>query len=193
MATPAAALVTLSFRRPGVQPPVFVAGSFSDPAWQPRQMHCLEDGTGENHFTAQVSVHAGREYRFKFKVGESNDWVLDEHGSIATDEQGNKTNVLKVPMTGGTAGQLQPPLEATETERGPSPHPGLRGTLGGTSAPTKSHLSKALHVDSSTQREGSRTPIEVVARTAAEVADTAARLDDVSDENPGRSTHRHHD
>lgn len=96
-------------------------------------------------------------------------------------------------MTGGAAGKLQPPLEATETARGSSPHPGLRGTVGGTSAPTKSHLSKALRVESSAQREGSHTPIEVVARTAAEVADTAAQLDDVSDENPGRSTHRHQD
>ncbi|POR34082.1 Uncharacterized protein TPAR_05685 [Tolypocladium paradoxum] len=187
MATPAAALVTISFRRPGLQPPVFVAGSFSDPAWQPRQMQCLADGTGENHFTAQVSVRPGQEYRFKFKVGDSSDWLLDEHSSIATDEQGNKTNVLKVPMTGGTAGQLQPPLEATEKERGSSPHPGLRGTVGGTSAPAKSHLSKALHIDSSTQREGSRTPIEVVARTAAEVADTTARLDDPETAMPSGS------
>lgn len=82
MATPAAALVTISFRRPGVQPPVFVAGSFSDPAWQPRQMQCLADGTGENHFTTQVSVQPGQEYKYKFKVGESNDWILDEHSSI---------------------------------------------------------------------------------------------------------------
>ena len=98
-----------------------------------------------------------------------------------------------MPITGGTAGNLQPELEATETGRGSSPHPGLRGTVSGAAAPAKSHLSKALGVDSSAQREGSRTPIEVVARTAAEVADTAAQLDDVSDENPGRSTHRHQD
>ncbi|KAJ6446396.1 curved DNA-binding protein [Purpureocillium lavendulum] len=182
------ALVTISFRRPGTQPPVFVAGSFTDPPWQLRQMQCTRDDSGENHFTVQVSVQPGQEYTYKFKVGDDGDWVLDQHASIATHDDGSKANSLKVPgITDTSAGPLQTPLEATE-RKGSSPHPGLRGTMGGVShAPAKSHVSKTLNIETQSQREGSRTPIEIVAKTAAEVADTAAKLDDPESPTPDGS------
>lgn len=78
------ALVTISFRKPGTQPPVFLAGSFSDPAWQLRPMQCTRDDSGENHFTAQASVQPGLEYRYKFKLGDDGGWVLDQHSSVGT-------------------------------------------------------------------------------------------------------------
>ncbi|UNI14351.1 hypothetical protein JDV02_000987 [Purpureocillium takamizusanense] len=183
------ALVTISYRQPGTQPPVFVAGSFSDPPWQLRQMHCTAVDAEENHFTIQVLVQSGHEYIYKFKVGDDSDWVVDKHASIATQSDGSPANVLKVPgVTDTSAGSLQTPLEATERKGASSPHPGLRGTLAGApSGPTKSHVAKALSVETQAPREGSQTPIEVVAKTAAEVADTAALLDDPESTAPDGS------
>lgn len=92
-----------------------------------------------------------------------------------------------MPVTSGETSQLQTPLEATERQgESRSPQPGLRGTVTTPSAPGKSLLNRTLFVDSTVQRGASRTPVEVTAQTAAEVADTAAKLDDVSDDLPVR-------
>lgn len=74
--------MTITFRKAGVRPPVYLAGTFSDPAWQPREMQLTEDGAGEHCFTAQVPVQPGLEYRYRFRAGEDGDWVLDDHGSM---------------------------------------------------------------------------------------------------------------
>ena len=95
----------------------------------------------------------------------------------ATHDDGTKSNTLKVPATGHSAGQLLPPLEATERQRH-SPHPGLQGTIEGASpSPAKPRPSHALYLESTVKREASGTPVEVTAQTAAEVADTAAMLE----------------
>lgn len=45
-------------------------------------MQCLSDDSGENHFAIQIMVDPGKEYQYKFKVGD--DWELDEHATIGT-------------------------------------------------------------------------------------------------------------
>ncbi|KAK2593154.1 hypothetical protein QQS21_009126 [Conoideocrella luteorostrata] len=169
--------VTVSYRRRGVAPPVFIAGSFSDPAWQPQEMHSVTDESGEHHFTIQIPVSPGKEYLYKFKTSDRDDWFLDEHSTIVNDNLGKSCNLLKVPMTSNTSDRAHTPLvEATEhgneyivTEDQPSV----------ATSHSKSLLSDVLQNKTSETDQRSRTPIKQVAAVAAEVADTAAKLDNL--------------
>lgn len=70
--------VTVKFSKPGIQPPVYLAGSFSDPAWQPKQMHFTAGEHNVHKFHSDIEVEEGKEYQYKFRVGEGGSWALDE-------------------------------------------------------------------------------------------------------------------
>ena len=74
---------TVNYRKPGVRPPVFIAGSFTNPEWVPREMNWVLDGRGESLFTIKIEVDPDRDYQYKFKVGYGNDWDLDEQSPIS--------------------------------------------------------------------------------------------------------------
>ncbi|UKZ80696.1 hypothetical protein TrVFT333_008459 [Trichoderma virens FT-333] len=130
---------TVTYRSPGTEPPVFLAGNFTSLEWGLQEMGSRQEG-GDYVFESRVFVEPGREYHFKFKAGRDGPWILDENRATATDEMGNRNNVLKLP---------------------------------------KSYVSKI-------KDEGRRTstPIEQVASVAAEVADTAAKLDEDDSSSP---------
>jgi hypothetical protein len=71
--------VTVKLSKQGIQPPIFLAGSFSDPAWQPQEMQHATNETGDYEFHKEVEVEQGKEYQYKFRIGEQGDWwVLNE-------------------------------------------------------------------------------------------------------------------
>lgn len=72
--------VTVRFSKSGLQPPVFLAGSFSD--WQPQEMHHILSEHNEHEYYRQVEVESGKEYQYKFRIGEGDWWVLDEGSQI---------------------------------------------------------------------------------------------------------------
>ena len=41
--------VTITYHKAGTQPPVYVAGSFSDPAWEPQEMKFTTGDDGEKN------------------------------------------------------------------------------------------------------------------------------------------------
>lgn len=45
-------------------------------------MHSVTDESGEHHYTIQIPVEPGQEYRYKFRAGGEDDWFLDEHTTI---------------------------------------------------------------------------------------------------------------
>jgi hypothetical protein len=81
--------VMLSYAKPGTVPPVFVAGSFSSPPWQPLEMtaakQLLADGseTGEYEFRREVTVSGGS-WQYKLRLGHGDWWVLDERAETST-------------------------------------------------------------------------------------------------------------
>jgi hypothetical protein len=75
--------ILLTYRKAGTQPPVFVAGTFSDPAWQPIEMSPLADG-GEYTFEKVVSVDAGTEVQYKFRLGTGDWWICDDTATKGT-------------------------------------------------------------------------------------------------------------
>jgi hypothetical protein len=72
-------LVTLTYASPGAQPPIFLAGSFSDPKWHPQEMeYKTNPDTGEHQFYKEVLVEQGGEFQYKFRIGTGDWWVLNE-------------------------------------------------------------------------------------------------------------------
>lgn len=69
---------TITFDQLGVQPPVYVAGGFTN--WTPTEMKhepVEKDGVVEHHFSFTVDLAPG-EYQYKFRLGPGDWWVLDE-------------------------------------------------------------------------------------------------------------------
>ena len=69
--------VTFTFHKDGTQPPVFVAGSFSDPSWQPQEMDAAMKENGEYSFTKHVEVGDTSEIQYKFRIGLGDWWTID--------------------------------------------------------------------------------------------------------------------
>jgi len=70
--------VTITYQKAGSQPPVFLAGSFSDPAWAPQEMSFTTDEHGEHTFHKEVFTEEGSTIQYKFRIGQGDWWVLDE-------------------------------------------------------------------------------------------------------------------
>lgn len=70
--------IVITYRKAGTKPPVFVAGTFSDPAWQPYEMSVSSDASGELSFEKFVTVEAGTELQYKFRLGNGDWWVCDD-------------------------------------------------------------------------------------------------------------------
>lgn len=123
---------TLKYRRAGVKPPVFVAGSFGHPEWVPREMDWVLDERGENLYTKEIEVDENRAYQYKFKVGHGNDWDLDEQSPtskrfsvvtgrqwydlthwLAYDNAGNVNNLLLVASNESTS-PMKPTLAVND-------------------------------------------------------------------------------
>lgn len=71
--------VTINFASPGSQPPVYVAGEFTD--WDPEEMdYSIHEG--EHRFRKDFTVKSGISYQYKFRLGPGDWWVLDETAPI---------------------------------------------------------------------------------------------------------------
>lgn len=70
---------TITFAQTGVQPPVYVVTSLSDPPWEPLEMKVDDEHTAsanlifERHFT---NVSEGS-YQYKIRIGQDH-WIIDE-------------------------------------------------------------------------------------------------------------------
>lgn len=86
--------LTITYRKPGTVPPIFVAGSFSSPPWELYELeHDVEDNPGS--FSRTFSVSPGT-YQYKFRLGTGDWWAFDDTLDTATDSQGNINNVVTV-------------------------------------------------------------------------------------------------
>lgn len=77
--------VTVKYSKPGTQPPIYIGGSFAEPQWQqPREMEYTTDENNEHEFHTEVNVEEGKEYQYKFRVGEGDWWILNEDSPTGT-------------------------------------------------------------------------------------------------------------
>jgi len=83
----------ITFTKADVQPPVYIAGGFTD--WSPVEMQCESTQSGQNKFTHTTELQPG-EHQYKFRLGPGDWWVLDESAPTADDGSGNINNALTV-------------------------------------------------------------------------------------------------
>jgi len=88
---------TITFTQPGVQPPVYVVTSLSSPPWTTLELKPSEDKTPSGDFVFEQKFANVKEgsYQYKVRIGEGH-WVVDESKESATDEHGNRNNVVHV-------------------------------------------------------------------------------------------------
>lgn len=94
---------TITFLKPGVAPPVFVAGTLTTPAWSPIEMTAtyilpVIGSEPSYKFTAEFHNVPVGEYQYKFKLGTDEMWVVDQNQETTTDAAGNKNNVIRFPL-----------------------------------------------------------------------------------------------
>ncbi|KAK3333106.1 hypothetical protein B0T19DRAFT_116828 [Cercophora scortea] len=181
MASPKVA-ATITYQKPGTQPPIFVAGTFSDPPWEAHEMDYTTDENGEHTFNKEIWGKPGSKVHYKFRVGTGDWWVLnDDDTPTATDAMGNKNHELQVPSPEQSPNGT-PPIGSEEKPAGVEIP---KSTNGDVVAP-KPGLSPANAAKEILGRyephSGSSTPS--FARTAAEVADSAALLNKEEPETP---------
>jgi hypothetical protein len=86
----------ITYHKPGTQPPVYVAGTFSDPQWQPHEMEHTKREDGEYDFRKEIRAEPGSKTQYKFRLGDGDWWVLKDDGPTVTDSAGNTNHVLEV-------------------------------------------------------------------------------------------------
>ncbi|KAI3343511.1 hypothetical protein F4824DRAFT_507352 [Ustulina deusta] len=176
--------VTFTFHRRGAHPPLFVAGSFSDPPWQPQEMNASVDQHGDYIFTKQVMVDECSEIRYKFRHASGDWWALDPDTDTVTDDHGNVNSLLYSPTT--KASQEITPLQeihATKTRDTAISHNDARTSV--VTANARNPDTDTADLDFSKEvaeneelRHPSSTPIEEAANTAAEVTASSPQLDE---------------
>ncbi|KAJ8128258.1 hypothetical protein O1611_g5379 [Lasiodiplodia mahajangana] len=180
--------LTFTFHRSGVHPPLFVAGTFSKPPWQPLEMDASIDQHGDFIFTKQVMVNESSEIQYKFRHASGDWWALDPDADTVTDVNGNVNSLLYSPTqhaaqeTTLVQGSRATKSQNTATSHDPEDPKDQEASVSAADETEDPNSPKSM-----AEQEGLRrlsfTPIEEVANTAAEVADTASHLDIGEDDN----------
>ncbi|KAI0419956.1 hypothetical protein F5X98DRAFT_362059 [Xylaria grammica] len=178
--------LTFTFHRRGVHPPLFVAGSFSNPQWQLFEMNASIDQHGDFIFTKQVFVDECSEIQYKFRHASGDWWALDPDADTVTDDQGNVNSLLYSPTIKATQ-EITLLQEIHVTKSGNTaashapddPEPSvLNADTQNTDTDTTDPDTPKGAAEKDELRRLASTPIEEVANTAAEVADSPSQLDD---------------
>ncbi|MCJ1310565.1 hypothetical protein MMC25_004230 [Agyrium rufum] len=86
--------VYISLKHAEAKPPVFVAGAFTNPPWEPRELkHRAVDNSEEYEFVASFPAKEGQ-YQYKFRIGTGDWWICDQSAQQVQDDAGNWNNVL---------------------------------------------------------------------------------------------------
>jgi hypothetical protein len=87
--------VSVEFTSPGLQPPVYICSSLTDPKWGIIEMDPARNEHGEYHFSKSFSVEEG-EYQYKIRLGPGDWWAIDNTKPTVDDGTGNKNNLIVV-------------------------------------------------------------------------------------------------
>jgi len=69
--------VRLSYSNHGLQSPVYVVTSLSDPQWQPIEMQTKQKDDGQFEFYKDFEAEEGP-HQYKFRLGPGDWWTVDE-------------------------------------------------------------------------------------------------------------------
>ncbi|KAK0623512.1 hypothetical protein B0T14DRAFT_494978 [Immersiella caudata] len=172
------ATASITYQKPGTEPPIYVAGTFSDPPWEAHEMGYTTSDDGEHTFTKQIVAEPGRKIQYKFRVGEGDWWVLHEGMPTVTDHSGNTNHEMEVPHPDGLPADGQA-MEKNKQDEPISPKTMDRGKP---SQPSVDKVPEGLAKHILASHSGASTPN--YAGVAAEVADSAAILNKEKPETP---------
>lgn len=197
--------VTVTYSKPGTQPPVYVAGSFSEPPWQLQEMEYTTEANNEHQFHKNIIVNEGGRYQYKYRLGVGDWWVLNEDLPTVTDDGGNRNNLLEAPIAEKKVEALptHPPVASSKSETSSIPavvveevdaEPTKSGEVSSKAAVRQkdAHQLKAQDAEHDYVMVSGEVDSEEQAKIAAEVADSAAIIDrepspmPISDEEAGR-------
>jgi len=91
--TSAKVTAKITYSKSGTQPPVYLAGTFSTPAWEPMEMEYTTEGE-EHEFFKEVLVDQNEEYQYKFRIGLGDWWVLNEEAPTGMYHPANSRRQL---------------------------------------------------------------------------------------------------
>ncbi|KAI1435490.1 hypothetical protein GGR50DRAFT_656027 [Xylaria sp. CBS 124048] len=169
--------IIFTFHRSGVQPPVFVAGSFSDPRWQPLEMDVAVDEHGEFTFTKQVMVNECSDIQYKFRHGFGDWWALDPGARTVMDEDGNVNSFLRSPPTRGVTPKTPTRNEATDIGLDTPKRLELAISSRDTDDNTGTPVSSQGAAQTAKPKRLFFTPVEKGASTPAEMSDPPFQFD----------------
>ncbi|KAK0722733.1 hypothetical protein B0T26DRAFT_674406 [Lasiosphaeria miniovina] len=86
----------ITYQRPNTRPPIFVAGTYSDPPWQPEEMEYTTNAEGHHVFMKEVFAKPGSKIQYKFRVGTGDWWAVDERSHTVRDSSGNQNNEMEM-------------------------------------------------------------------------------------------------
>ncbi|KAI9737173.1 MAG: hypothetical protein M1834_000766 [Cirrosporium novae-zelandiae] len=159
--------ITITYSHPDTRPPVFVAGSFTNPPWQPIELGISPKANVDNsiqQFSKTFEVDEGR-YEYKLRLGPGDWWVCDESVETTLDAAGNRNNILVVqPLENGQN------IEDKHADAHPSDENDRIDEIGD----TEHELPPPENAHHDHKENGI---LNGPAATADEVADTAAALD----------------
>ncbi|KAI4207493.1 MAG: hypothetical protein LQ346_000538 [Caloplaca aetnensis] len=117
--------VKISFGSLGACPPVYVAGSFTVPEWQPQELNYSVNESDEDKVVEQPSYTFSRTFdvpvgtfQYKFRLGQGDWWVCGGNEVVVTDALGNHNNRLVVAPEPQDTGDT--PAEVTHEEKEPA-------------------------------------------------------------------------
>jgi len=182
------ASASIVYRKPGTQPPIYVAGTFSNPPWAPYEMDYTTDADGEHTFAKRITAEPGSKIQYKFRVGRGDWWVLHDGLPTVTDAAGFKNHEMEVPQLRGPT-EVEPAQKVNAQKHESDEPVSLTATT--TNDETTRTAVKEEPEEPAKQSlpsypkaaaQGTSTPD--YANVAAEVADSAALLNEEEPETP---------
>jgi hypothetical protein len=98
-------IVRVTYRQPGTKPPIYLAGSFTSPPWEPRELQYVKKVSGSDEKAAEEAEDADLEffgefkvgegqYQYKFRIGHGDWWVCDESVETGKLPTGSEDHTL---------------------------------------------------------------------------------------------------
>ncbi|KAK4198164.1 hypothetical protein QBC40DRAFT_284210 [Triangularia verruculosa] len=109
----------ITYEKPGTQPPIYVAGTFSNPPWTPEVMSYTTEENGEHLFTKEVHGEVGSKHQYKFRIGDGDWWDLAPGQPTVTDEHGNTNHEMVIQPKDEPPVEDKKPTEVPEETQAP--------------------------------------------------------------------------
>ncbi|CEJ89303.1 hypothetical protein VHEMI05153 [[Torrubiella] hemipterigena] len=86
--------VKISFHGQEADAKVFIASTFTKPAWELLEMEANTLDGSDAYFTKTFHPKQGKDYYYRFRIGRDGEWTVDESKPIGADDNGHRVNIF---------------------------------------------------------------------------------------------------